>query len=209
LISLCQADAVIFHTHRKRNSKMTDTQDPPDPFDPARLRVSATSDEALGVERPLLNVPVTKPNKKSFVRAHPDPDMTLLARILDYEDTIYLLTPDMAAILVGESKLVALTACLPRQGGIFLWPVPVTLEGDRANAWHITARQANELAKTKWVRVQANLTAGQYDVLTSSSIPDPVWPKHSMRELLAVAFSGGRLIDSIDHPVVRQLNGQV
>lgn len=182
-----------------------------DPFDPVNLRVTATSDEALGVQRPLLGVPVAKPNKQSFFRAHPDPVMTLLARVLELKETgeFYLLTPEMGTNLMGESRLVALTVCLSRQGGLFLWPVPMTVEGDRENAWHVTARQACEIAKKLWVRMQANRGMGHYDVLTSSSIPDPVWPNHSMRDLLALAFNNGRLIDSFDHPVVRQLSGAV
>lgn len=183
----------------------------PDPFDPARLRVSATSDEALGVERPLLNVPVCKPNKQSFFRAHPDPDMTLLARVIELKDQgeTFLLTPEVADVLFGESKLVALTTCMTRQNSVFLWPVPVSVGGERENAWHATARQSCEIAKTKWVRMQANRSAGQYDVTTSVAIPDPVWPSHTLRDLLRIAFGGDRLVESLDHPVVRQLGGLV
>jgi hypothetical protein len=184
---------------------------PTDPFDPARLRVSATSDEALGVERPLLNVPVTKAGKQSFFRAHPSPDMTILVRIIDLKDQgeVFLLTPEVAEVLYGESRLVALTTCITRQGLVFLWPVPVSVGGERENAWNATARQAAEIATTKWVRMQSNRAAGQYDVTTSVAIPEPVWPKHTLPELLRIAFGGDRLIQSLDHPVVRQLSGQV
>jgi hypothetical protein len=181
----------------------------PDPFDPARLRVSATSDEALGVERPLLNVPVTKPNKQSFFRVYPAGDMAILVRVIEFQGEWFLLTPAVAEVLFGESKLVALTACMTRQGLIFLWPIPVTVGGERENAWHATARQAAEIAKNKWVRMQSNRSSGQYDVTTSIAIPDPVWPKHTLQDLLRIAFGGDRLIQSTDHPVVRQLTGQV
>lgn len=181
-----------------------------DPFDPAALRVAHTSDESLGIEKPLLVVPVGKPGKQQFFRAHPDPDMRMDARIIELRESreIYLTTPKMGQVLVGETKLVRLTPCLPRQGGIFLWPVPIATDDKREVAWHTTARAAAELAETQWVRLQANMSLGAYDVATSVAIPDPVWPNYTLRDLLAIAFGGGRLIDREDHPVVRQLYGQ-
>lgn len=184
---------------------------PTDPFDPAALRVSHTSDEAIGVEKPLLAVPVTKPNKQQFIRVSPDPEMRLDVRIIELRDAreTYLVTPEIATILPGETKLVRLTTCLSRQGGIFLWPVPLPTEERRESTWHTSARAAAEIGEKRWVRMQANMALGAYDVATSAAIPDPVWPKHTLRELLMIAFGDGRLIDRADHPVIRQLFGQV
>jgi hypothetical protein len=91
-----------------------------DQFDPARLRVDARmSDAALGVERPLLEVPVQKPSRQAFFRVHPDPDMRMDAAVieLEAERETYLVTPQIACLIPEETKLVRLLACLPRTGG--------------------------------------------------------------------------------------------
>jgi hypothetical protein len=182
-----------------------------DPFDPAALRISHTSDESLGVEKPLLSVRVGNPNKQDFFRVNPDPETRVDVRIIVLSDTrdTYIVTPEIASNLTGETKLVRLTTCIGRFGGVFLWPVPLQTDDKRENTWHMTARAAAELAETCWVRMQANMSIKAYEAVTSTSIPDPVWPKYALGELLAIAFGDGRLIDRIDHPVVRQLSGQV
>ena len=183
----------------------------PDPFDPSSLRVDARmSDAALGVERPLLEVPVQKPSKQAFFRVHPDADMRMGAAVivLEAERETYLVTPRIAQFIPEETKLVRLLTCLPRTGGPFLWPLSLPAEDGREMRWHSSARKAAELAETKWVRMQANMALGAYDVTTSSHIPDPVWPKHNLAKYLSIAFGHGHLIDREDHPVLRRLQGQ-
>ena len=68
---------------------------------------------------------------------------------------------------------------------------------------------AAEYAEAKWVRMQANMQLGRYDVATSDKIPDPVWPTITFREILEKAFGKDHLIDSLEHPVIRQLQGDV
>lgn len=184
-------------------------QDGKDPFSLDAIRITNTTDESIGIERPILSVPVMNPPKQSYIRVHDSPDKTLDARIIkfDTEREVYLVTPEMAMKLPGETKAVRLLVCMPRHGGIFLWPLALPNPNVRENAWHTSARKAAELAKTTWVRMQANMAVGMYDVTTSKHIPDPVFPDISMRDLLSLAFGDGRLIDRDDHPVVRQLMG--
>ena len=99
---------------------------------------------------------------------------------------------------------------LSRTGGLGLWPVslPDDLLGKRDTAWGVTARAAAEIAETKWVRMQSNMAYGRYDIVTSTKIPDPVWPSITLNEILKIAFGDGHLIDSLDHSVIRQLQGE-
>ena len=48
---------------------------------------------------------------------------------------------------------------------------------------------------------------GAYEIFEAQSImADPQWPELSFQELLRIAFRD-RLIDRVDHPVVRRLRG--
>jgi hypothetical protein len=38
---------------------------------------------------------------------------------------------------------------------------------------------------------------------------EPEWPDKSLSELLRLAFKGDRLIDSLNHPVLRELAGEM
>lgn len=184
---------------------------PKDPFDLANISVSGVTSEDLGVEKPILVISVDKPNKQSFFRVHPDPKFRADARIirLEAERESYLVTNQIWPAIPGETKFVRLIPYITREGGIGLWPVPLPddLLGKKDSNWAITARAAAEYAETKWVRMSANMQLGRYDVMTSASIPDPVWPTITFREILEKAFGKGHLIDSLDHPVVRQLQG--
>ena len=183
-----------------------------DPFDLANISVSSVTSEDLGVEKPIIVVPVDKPSKQSFFRVHPDPTFRTDARIirLDAERESYLVTNQIWPAIPGETKFVRLIPYITREGGLGLWPVllPDDLLGKKDSNWAITARAAAEYAETKWVRMSANMQLGRYDVMTSASIPDPVWPKITFREILEKAFGKDHLIDSLDHPVIRQLQGE-
>ncbi len=182
-----------------------------DPFSLDNLSVAGTSAEDLGIEKPILHIPVDKPGKQEFFRAHPEPAFRLDARVikLEAERETYLVTRPIWPEIPGETKLVKLVPCLTRSGAIYLWPLPMPdeLMGRRDTTWGITARKAAELAERSWVRMTANMQTGAYDVVTSAHIPDPVWPKITFPEMLKIAFGDGRLVDRMDHPVLRQLGG--
>ena len=53
----------------------------------------------------------------------------------------------------------------------------------------------------------ADMALGAYRIhLAEGDLPDPLWPAKTLPELLKLAFKG-RIVDSIDHPVVRRLRG--
>ena len=59
----------------------------------------------------------------------------------------------------------------------------------------------------KWVRVSANQSLGAYEVLVAENcITEPEWPEHTLQELIRIAFKD-RIVDSVDHAVVRRLRG--
>ncbi|MBM3395760.1 MAG: hypothetical protein FJY37_14245 [Betaproteobacteria bacterium] len=183
----------------------------PDPFDPARFAANSTTPGGIGITKEMVTCPVRKPGKQEFVRVHPDADRQLQAHILELkeEQEVYLVVPEVAAGLPGETRTVNLRLAVSRQGAVFLWPVPIPRLDGRDTAWGRSARAAAITAETKWVRIVANMPQGAYDVHTASGAPGtPVWPDRSMRDILAVAFGESFTIRDLGHPVVKRLLGQ-
>ena len=59
---------------------------PPDPFDPAALRLTHDF-AALGVKKTLLTVPVRKPDKSWWVRVHPGEEYALQTAVIELRRT--------------------------------------------------------------------------------------------------------------------------
>lgn len=123
------------------------------------------------------------------------------------EREAFFVTPTMRDALVGEIKPVILAVTINRQSILSLWPLKLPNDDMRYNAWSETAREAAELAKTHWVRLKADMSLGGYRIYTAEGqLSEPEWPNKPLNELLELAFRG-RIIDSVDHPVVRRLRG--
>ncbi len=184
----------------------------PDPFDPSRFAVSGSVMSEIGVTKELVACPVRKPNKQEFVRVNPDSAYHLRACILELKDEreTYLVAPDVAAMLPGETKTVDLRLAASRQGAIFIWPVPVPRLDGRESAWNASARTAAAIAEHKWVRIIANMAQGAYDVYPApAAVGSPLWPEKSMRDILAIAFGEAFTVRDAGHPVIKRLMGLV
>lgn len=183
----------------------------PDPFDPSRLRLSQNFGEELGVKKALLTVPVRKPGRQEWVWTHPDPEYRLNAAVLELKEEreVYLLDPTICGELAGELIPKALFTTINRQGVLTLWPVGLPGEDGRHNEWSRSAMEAAEMAQKQWIRVQANMSLGAYEVSTiRAEVEPPEWPEVPFSEILRIAFKG-RFIQSLDHTVLRRLRGEV
>ena len=184
----------------------------PDPFDPASLAISGDMGAELGVKKLLVSVPVRKPSRQEFFRVDPRPDYQMNTAVLELKDEreVYLVSPQMRAVILGEIKPVTLRLCASRTGAIFLWAIPLPAEDGRSNRWHEVARKAAELAETKWVRLVPNMAAGAYEIFEAQAdIGEPEYPDKTFRDLLELAFGHDRLIDRPDHGVIQRLLGQI
>ncbi len=187
------------------------TKAAPNPFDPEALRMKGAMATGAGAEKLLLVLNVKKPPKQAFVRVSDDAALRIPIALLDLkeEQEIYAVTPAVAEQVPGEVKFVELRLAVTQQGTPFLWPVPLPPAERADNSWNVTARAAADLAETKWVRLTANMSAQCYDVhVAQSAAAEPVWPDKTLQELLAIAFGNGRLIDNLEHPVIRRLLGR-
>ena len=192
---------------------MSITEEAPNPFDPASLRLGQDFAANLGVKKALLTVPVRKPDKAWFVRVHPDEAYRLQTPVIELKEEreTYLVDRHLWPGLAGESTFAprALYTAVNRQGVLFLWPVRLPGPDGKLDSWSQSAQEAAARAQHRWVRVQANLSLGAYEVYEApAELPDPRWPEQPFKELLEVAFKG-KLIDRHDHPVLRKLRGEV
>jgi hypothetical protein len=160
----------------------------------------------------LTRIPVRRPQRREFVRCHPDPAMTVAVPLfVDKDDgEAYYVTPAMRIVLADEVKPTLLQLSMFRPNTPFIWPLTLPSEDNsRGRGWHESALKAREAAKTQWVRIASDRKLDGYRVFAAEGkLPEPEWPMDkSFNELLEVAFDG-RVITSEDHPLVRKLRGQ-
>jgi hypothetical protein len=161
----------------------------------------------------LTTVPVRKPDKAWFVRVHPSEDYRLETAVIELKEEreTYLVAKPLWPELAGESTFsprIIYTA-VNRQGVVFLWPIRLPGPDGKLDDWNQSALEAAQRAQARWVRVQANMALGAYEVYEATApLPEPTFPDLSLMELLKIGFKG-RFIDSLDHPVLKKLRGEV
>ena len=189
---------------------MSDLQPTPK-FDVSTLRLPQNFGETLGVKKLITHIPVSKPGAERFFRAHPSVSMQFESLI--YEDKssrdVYVVLPALGDALGRLAKPVVLYLAVDRRGNPFLIPVPLPGPNGSRYPWHESLAMAVEKSKTDWVRIAANMTAGVYDLFVASAdLPPPEWPDMEMGAIVQIAF-GGKVIDTIQHPVIQALQGKV
>jgi hypothetical protein len=184
----------------------------PDPFDVSRLRLSQDFIAAAGVKKLLTMVPVKKPSKEWFIRTHPSPEYHIESCVIELKEDAetYLVDPTLWHELASESTFGprALITTINRQGNLFLWSIRLPGPDGRLDDWNRSALEISQLAASKWVRVQSNMSLGAYEVYeAAASWTDPEWNIPPFKELLRIAFKD-KFVQSLDHPVIRRLRGE-
>ena len=165
-----------------------------------------------GVDREVdPTIAVRRPRPREYFRVHPDPAMSFTTAVVfdrdEMRNDVFFVAANMRDALVGETKPALLVPCITRQDALFVWPLPLPVDG-RQNEWHERARLALERGKTRWTRMAADMTIGTYRLYEPvEAQPAPVWPNKSLQEILEVAFAG-KVINSMDHPFVRRIQGR-
>ena len=126
---------------------------------------------------------------------------------LKEERETYLVKPELWSALHGELVSKSLILTINRQKVLTLWPVRLPGEDGKIDNWNASAAEAASMAQKKWIRVSSNMALGAYDVFEATGeISDPEWPDMYMDEILKIAFKD-HYIDSLDHPVIKRLQG--
>jgi hypothetical protein len=183
---------------------------PPDPFDLSSLCLNQDFTETLAVKKLLRTVPARRPSPQDFVRVHSSPDYRRNLLCIDLKDDreTYIVRPEIAAQLLGETAMKTVFTGITRQGVVFLWPIKIPPLDGKTNEWWRSEREAAELATTSWVRVKADMSLGAYAIFEAEgAIPEPEWPDLPYQELLRISFKD-RLVDRFDHPVIHRLRGR-
>lgn len=180
--------------------------------DLSRLRLSQNFAATIGVKKAVLTVPVRKPTRQEFVRVHPDHAYRMQIGLIELRDEgeVYAVEQSLCPELPGEViPKVLVTAITKHSGVVFLWPIRLPGADGRLDPWNQSALDAADLATKKWVKVASDRALGAYNVFEATgSLSDPEWPDVTFGELVRVAFKG-RVISSLDHPVLRRLRGEV
>ena len=184
----------------------------PNPFDPARLRLSQRFSQGSDVKRALVTVPVRKPSPQEFFRVHPADEWRLDTAVIEIkaDREVYLVAPEIWPLFPNECKPRTLYTTIDRRNVVTLWPVRLPDENGRLDDWNRSAHEAAQLGTERWVRMSADMALGAYRIdIAIGEFPDPVWPAGvTFADLLKIAFKG-RMIESLDHPVLRRLRGEI
>jgi hypothetical protein len=169
------------------------------------------AEENQGVKRKLVRVPVRRPHRTWWWWTRLD--YMLRAAILADESggqtEIYLVTPDLMPELGSDVVPATLHGAINRQGTFFVITARLPGADGRLDGWTESLREALVIAQSQPVRTASNRDLGAYDIFTTpSQIEMPAWPEESWEQLITVAFKD-KVIESVDHPVVRRLRGEV
>jgi hypothetical protein len=189
----------------------TPGSEPPDPFDPASLRLGSDYSEGLGVRKVISTIPVRKPNKSEWFRVRPGDVWRLQTAVLELERgverTTFLLAPALWPDWSGEVSPAVLLTCVNRGGDLFIWRIKLPGADGRSNTWTDSAIQIATAAETRWCRMVSDTANGHYTHYEpTAELPEPRWPDMTFGAILKIAFRD-RMIDSHDHPTLRELRG--
>jgi hypothetical protein len=183
----------------------------PASFDLLSLRMTQDFGSMVGVKKVITTIPVHKPHKQDFVRIRPGDDYQISTAVIEMKEDreTFLIAPELWNELPGEIIPKIFLTGMTRQGVLFLWPIRLPNADGRHDNWNRSALEAAELAKRKWVKVVSNMSLGGYEVYEATGdLPDPEWPDLSFEEIMRVAFKD-RYIQTMDHLVIRRLNGEI
>ena len=155
----------------------------------------------------VFTISIEKPNKKLWTACHPTMEARRVAAIEMPEDRgsgIYVVRKDIVPFVPSdEITIVALHLATTKSGKYLLWPAK---HGD--DSWAISMREAIEAAKGDWIRLVSKRSEGRYEAKPpKNDLGKPTWPNKTFAEIFAIATKD-RVIDSVNHPVLKVLRGE-
>ncbi len=152
-----------------------------------------------------------KLSKHRFSKVHPDKEYQFPCLTVEDKDNgeNYIVAPHIQPYLGKNVVPKIIRLSVDSTGLPKLIFQPINEQGGRQNNWHTTLNKAIELAEENWVRVESNMDAGQYTIIISKDdLGEPQWPDQTIYELVEEVF-GNNIINSPDHPYIRQIEGRI
>lgn len=180
-------------------------------LDLEKLKISQDFSVDLGVHRELTRVSIKKPDKQWFIRVHPDPSFRLSVAVIELKEDreTYIVTPELHNELITEIVPKVLLYAITMQGQAFIWPIRMPGPDGKIDTWNSSALEVSLIAQEKWCRIVSNMHLGAYEAMVASrNTTEPKWPEKSFQQIMDLAFKD-RIIDSMDHLVLRRLRGEV
>lgn len=179
-------------------------------FDPRALMLSQDFVAMVGVRKEVMRVPIQRPISQVFFCPHPDPKWRIQVAVIELKEDRenFLVAPSLLEELQGEWVPKVLVACQTRQGALFFWPIRLPGPDGKIDTWNEAAMRIASEYGGHWIRLMANKEVGAYDVVEPVTMfPAPAWPE-SPEALMTKAFRD-RVINTVDHPVIKRLRGLV
>jgi hypothetical protein len=191
-----------------------DDADGTDPFNLDALRAAPDLDD-IDLVKISVAVPVKRPGKNEFFRVHPSPEYMIDNYVLEHESeldkTTYWVVPGLGTPCWTTCARSASSLAWTRAATSSCGPakLPAADGSPAARGWYLSGLRAAEEAKKVWVKIVGNKAVGAYDVVIArGDLGDPQWPDKSFQELIRLAF-GDKVVNSMDHAVVREINGEI
>jgi hypothetical protein len=189
-------------------------EEPIDPWAPEANRVTGLD---ANFKRSATAVKEGKPHKHEFFRVHPDPEMCHVYWLLTVDDgkdkQTYIILKHLRHLVAEDVHEFKLVVGINRHDTLFVWPI--RMYSDEAEkhgpgkSWSDSGQEYCERAKSMWLRIWGNRSAGKYDSEDAQDFwPDPEWPDYTFAEIVHKAFGEDRLVDSPDHPVFGKIRGR-
>jgi hypothetical protein len=153
---------------------------------------------------------VGKPQPARYVRAYRNNEFAHeFGFVYDQTgDQQYLVLPDLIDEIGVDVRMRKLFTLVDWHGDVWLWPLLTSDGRGRTDPYTRSAHEAIEAAYEEWVRLIVIGGTNKITVMPSADRHiDPTWPA-DYYDAIRKGFTG-RVIDSLDHPVVRRLRGQI
>ena len=130
------------------------------------LKLSLEDVGLTGATEVLMRVPVRKPMKHEYFRVRSGDENCFTTVLYEDKETreYYFVTPTVIPSLraIGDVSIVTLVQFMTKQKVFGIFPLKIATDATIRTGWQDTSMAAAELAKAKWIRMQADMALSGY-----------------------------------------------
>lgn len=180
-------------------------------LDLSQFRINQDFAAHIQARKVAISVNVRRPDRQQWVCPLPGREWRAPVAILEDKanQRTYIVVPEIVPEVTADLVPKLLVAYVTTQGAASLWPIRMPDESGRLDTYNESALQIIEQYGGRWIRVLPNQVERRYDVLemAATELPAPKWPEGGFTKLFSLAFRG-RVIDNLNHPVLKTLRGE-